>query len=86
MHTVELLKEAVEAAGQLGYEVRLDWLGGEGGGHCVVRGRKWLLLDLAKSPDEQLEDVADALREEPDTAGLTLSADLTRRLAGRRVA
>ncbi len=22
----------------LGYEVRHDWLGGNGGGHCLVRG------------------------------------------------
>jgi hypothetical protein len=49
MHTVELLQEAVEAARRLGYEVRQDWLGGNGGGHCLVRGRKWLLLDLFDS-------------------------------------
>ena len=39
MHTVELLQEAVEAARRLGYEVRQDWLGGDGGGHCIVRGQ-----------------------------------------------
>ena len=31
MHTVELLDEAVQAARRLGYEVRQDWLGGDGG-------------------------------------------------------
>ena len=50
MHTVELLNEAVETARRLGYEVRQDWLGGNGGGHCLVRGRKWLLLDVAQTP------------------------------------
>ena len=48
MHTVELLQEAVDTARRLGYEVRQDWLGGNGGGHCLVRGRKWLLLDVAQ--------------------------------------
>ena len=64
MHTVELLQEALETARRLGYEVRQDWLGGNGGGHCLVRGRKWLLLDVAQTADEQLDVVADALRGE----------------------
>ena len=64
MHTVELLQEALEAARGLGYDVRQDWLGGDGGGHCLVRGRRMLLLDVAQSPDEQLDVVADALRGE----------------------
>src|SRR5437763_1724130 len=64
MHTVELLNEAVDTARRLGYEVRQDWLGGNGGGHCLVRGRKWLLLDVAQTVDEQLDVVTDALRGE----------------------
>jgi hypothetical protein len=80
MHTVELLQEAVEAARRLGYEVRQDWLGGDGGGHCIVRGRKWLLLDVAQTADEQLDVVADALRGESGASSHVKSRELATRL------
>jgi hypothetical protein len=86
MHTVELLDEAVDAARRLGYEVRQDWLGGDGGGHCIVRGRKWLLLDVAQSADEQLEVVADALRGETAAVKVVRSRELANRLDLRSVA
>jgi hypothetical protein len=86
MHTVELLDEALEAARRLGYEVRQDWLGGDGGGHCLVRGRKWLLLDVAQTADEQLEVVADALRGEMGAARVIRSRELAARLDLRSVA
>jgi len=86
MHTVELLQEALEAARRLGYEVRQDWLGGNGGGHCLVRGRKWLLLDLAQTPDEQLEVLAEALRGEIGAARAVRSPELAERLNVRSVA
>jgi hypothetical protein len=81
MHTVELLQEALETARGLGYDVRQDWLGGDGGGHCLVRGRRMLLLDVAQTPDEQLEVVADALRSEGDHGSLKISRGLADRLA-----
>jgi hypothetical protein len=80
MHTVELLEEALEKARLLGFEVRQDWLGGDGGGHCLVRGRKWLLLDLAQPEADQLEVVAEALRSDSKTASLDLSPELAQRL------
>jgi hypothetical protein len=86
MHTVELLQEAVETARRLGYEVRQDWIGGDGGGHCIVRGRKWLLLDLAQSADEQLDVVADALRGEAGAVRFVKSRELAERLRLRSVA
>jgi hypothetical protein len=86
MHTVELLQEALDAARRLGYEVRQDWLGGNGGGHCLVRGRKWLLLDVAQSADEQLDVVADALRGEIGAARAVKSPELADRLNVRSVA
>jgi hypothetical protein len=86
MHTVELLQEAVEAARRLGYEVRQDWLGGDGGGHCIVRGRKWLLLDVAQSADEQLDVVAEALRGEVGAVRVVKSRELAERLDLRRAA
>ena len=86
MHTVELLQEALDTARQLGFEVRQDWLGGDGGGHCLVRGRKWLLLDLAQPPDEQLDVVASALRSEFETTDLDISPELAQRLELSRAA
>jgi hypothetical protein len=86
MHTVEMLDEAVQAARRLGYEVRQDWLGGNGGGHCLVRGRKWLLLDIAQTADEQLDVVAEALRGEVGAARAVRSPELAQRLNVRQVA
>jgi hypothetical protein len=86
MHTAELLKEAVEAARRLGYEVREDWLGGNGGGHCIVRGRKWLLLDVAQTAEERLDVVADALRGESGAVCAVKSRELAQRLDLRSVA
>jgi len=86
MHTVELLNEAVEAARRLGYEVRQDWLGGNGGGHCLVRGRKWLLLDVAQTADEQLHVVAEALRGETEATKVVKSTELVKRLKMRAAA
>jgi hypothetical protein len=86
MHTAELLQEALEAARGLGYDVRQDWLGGDGGGHCLVRGRRMLLLDVAQSPDEQLDVVADALRGDSQMATLKLSRSLAERLDYRAAA
>ena len=86
MHTVELLQEALEAARGLGYDVRQDWLGGDGGGHCLVRGRRLLLLDVAQPPDEQLDVVADALLSETCVASLEISRKLAERLETRAAA
>jgi hypothetical protein len=86
MHTVELLNEALDAARRLGYEVKQDWLGGNGGGHCIVRGRKWILLDIAQTADERLEVVMDALRTESGAGRALRSAELVERLKPRRMA
>jgi hypothetical protein len=65
MHTAKLLAEALEVARALGYVVREEYLEGAGGGHCLFGGKKWLLLDVTQSTDEQLTDAVDALRAEP---------------------
>ena len=62
MHTVEMLERMMEAAERAGYTVRLEWLGGAGGGACEFGGRKWIFVDLALSVVEQLDQVAAALR------------------------
>ena len=86
MHSVELLQEALQAARGLGYDVRQDWLGVDGGGHCLVRGRRLLLLDVAQTPEEQLDVVADALLGEEAFKSLRISRKLAERLELRAAA
>jgi hypothetical protein len=86
MHTVELLREAINLAARLGYEVRQDWLGGAGGGACELRGRKILVLDLASGPAEQLDQVLDLLRGQPPGPGVVVSHELRGLLTLRKSA
>jgi len=72
MHTVELLNEAIALAERVGYRVRQEWLGGKGGGGCELKGRKLLFLDLALPPEDQLGQVVDALRREPNVIALPM--------------
>jgi hypothetical protein len=60
-HTVERLESALDVARRMGYGVREEWLGGSGGGACVLKGRRWLFLDLAQPPEEQLAVVEAAI-------------------------
>ena len=62
MHTAQLLSHAIGLARRVGYSVREEALEGAGGGHCVIRDQKWLLLDLTQTHQEQFNDVLDALR------------------------
>jgi hypothetical protein len=74
MHTVAILAHALDLAERLGYTVRQEWLEAQlpgvncGGGGCELRGRKYLFIDLATSPAEQLETVLGVLRGEPRAA------------------
>jgi hypothetical protein len=86
MHTVELLGQALDLARRLGYEIRQEWLDGDGGGGCILRGRKILFLDLALGPDEQLDQVLDALRHDADAPGLPMLCALRDLLAVRKSA
>ena len=86
MHTVDLLEQALQAAAQLGYGVRREWLGGSGGGSCEIKGQKWIFLDLALSLPDQLEHMAETLRSEPGAACLPLSPALSRLVIPRKAA
>ena len=86
MHTVDILEEVMAAAKHLGYRIREEWLGGDGGGSCVLRGQKWLFVDLALDTAERLELVASALSAEPAAAQLAMSDTLRSRIAVRRSA
>jgi hypothetical protein len=76
MHAAKLLAEALDLARRMQYTVREEYLDGAGGGHCFYSGKKWLLLDVAQSTEEQLSDVADALRAESDFATLPMTPPL----------
>ena len=86
MLMVELLEQALALAEQLGYRVRQDWLGGRSGGCCEIKGQKWIFLDLALSPFEQLEQVAEAVRESPDLLPISIAPDLQKALRVRKAA
>ena len=62
MHSVELLEQALEIAKKLGYQVREECVGGNGGGSCVVRGQKSLFLDPMLDIPDRLELVCPASR------------------------
>jgi len=85
MHTVDLLEQALAAAERIGYRVRQDWLDGRGGG-CEIKGQKWILLDLASSPAEKLQVVAEVLSQEAPSASVDLSPPLRGLLDARRAA
>ena len=76
MHTVELLHQATEIARTMGYEIREEWLGGAGGGSCEFGGKKWIFLDIAHNPLEQLEEVADVICQDPAIQLIELPAPL----------
>lgn len=86
MHTVDLLEESLTLVQQTGYLLRQEWLGGSGGGGCEIKGQKWVFLDLALGPIDQLEQVLDALRHEPTAAGLPMSRELAELLRVRKTA
>lgn len=86
MHTVELLAHALDLADRLGYRIRQEWLGGEGGGGCMLKGRKMLFLDLALGPADQLEQVLAALRSDPEAGRLPMPHELRESLQVRKSA
>jgi hypothetical protein len=68
MHTVELLEQAIALAGRSGIVVRQDWFGGSAAGSCEFKGRRWIFIDLALSPSEQLDQVLSGLHDLPSLA------------------
>lgn len=78
MHTVELFEQAVATAQKLGYKIRQEWLGGVGGGFCEFGGNKWIFIDLSLNPIEQLEQVTDALRDDPAIHTIEMPSQINR--------
>ncbi len=86
MHTVELLEQAIDTAVRLGYSIRHEFLGGVGGGGCEFGGRKWIFVDLALGPFEQLDQVCNALTSDPGIHVVELPDDLRGHLNLRQAA
>ncbi|NQT15597.1 MAG: hypothetical protein HQ582_22765 [Planctomycetes bacterium] len=85
MHTVELLEEAIALAERTGYKVRQEWLSG-GGGCCELKGQKWIFLDLAAGPMDQLDQVVQTLRRDPEVISHPIPHALRGLLAVRKSA
>ena len=86
MHTVEMLEQALDLVKRLGYTVRQEWLAGSGGGGCELKGQKLFFLDLDLGPGEQLEQVLETLRREPDAQKLPMPHELRELLKMRKSA
>ncbi|MGD0654023.1 MAG: hypothetical protein ABSA16_06740 [Thermoguttaceae bacterium] len=86
MHTVEILEHGLDLASRLGYQIRQEYLGGNGGGGCVLKGRKIFFLDLALDPAEQLDQVIETLRHDADALKLLMPHQLRELLAVRKSA
>ena len=72
MHTVELFEHLQDVGRQLGYQIRHEYLGGVGGGRCEVAGKRWIFIDLAINSSEQLDQLVEALQEDPAIHTLSL--------------
>jgi hypothetical protein len=86
MHTVELLEHALSVAESLGYGIRHEWLGGGSGGVCEFAGKRWLFVDLALNPIEQLDQVVEALRHDVRIHSALMPDALREQLGLRRAA
>ena len=86
MRTVECLEEYLRVAEQRGYEIRQEWLDGNGGGVCEFGGKKWLFVDLALSTVEQLAQVSEALAADADLTSRVISKGIHTEIRTRHVA
>ncbi len=76
MHTLDLLEQAIHTAQQLGFNVREEWLNGQGGGYCEIAGIRWIFIDLSLNSMEKLDQILDALSHDPALETAVLPAEL----------
>jgi hypothetical protein len=86
MHTVEMLGHGLDLAARLGYQIRQEYLSGNGGGGCELKGKKIFFLDLALDPAEQLDSVVDTLSQDGNALKLLMPHQLRELLAVRKSA
>ncbi len=86
MHTVEILGHGLDLASRLGYQIRQEYLDGNGGGGCELKGKKIFFLDLALDPAEQLDQVVETLCHDDNALKLLMPHQLRELLAVRKSA
>jgi hypothetical protein len=86
MHSLDLLKIALDTAQQHDYTIRREWLGGVAGGKCRIGKRKILFVDISLSVLEQLQQVTSSLAADPDVRLTELDSALARVIKATREA
>jgi hypothetical protein len=86
MHTVEMLEAALDLLVRIGYRIRQEWLTGNGGGGCELKGQRLFFLDLDLGPSEQLDQAMETLRCDPKASELPMPAQLRDLLKVRKIA
>ena len=64
MDTTTILEELEDAAGRLGFEVRIE-KGNFRGGRCIMGDDELIMLNKRHQPETQLVVLAEALRDAP---------------------
>lgn len=70
------LDELILAAEAAGISIRREPLGGEGGGLCVLRGRRVLFVDTLSDAETRYERTLAALAPLPELEGRFLRPDV----------
>ncbi len=64
MRTVEQIDLVLQQAAENGYSIRYEDLEGRGTATCLIRGQKWLFIDLSQSPSDRWEQLQQTLQHE----------------------
>ena len=74
MQPAELLKPVIEVAQNLNYQIRYEWLGGEGTRTLRYRDETWLFVDQSDNEAEQCTLITSALATDSRIAQLELTS------------
>ena len=74
MQPEKLLKPVIEVAQQLNYQIRYEWLGGEGTRTLRYRDETWLFVDQSDNEAEQCTQITSALATDSRIEQLELSS------------
>jgi hypothetical protein len=66
MQNQELISAMLDLAENAGLEVRKEYFDGDGGGLCILRGKRILFVDTAADAAEQVARTAAALAKLPE--------------------
>jgi hypothetical protein len=63
MHRIEMLRAGLRTLKNHGIQIREEYLGGNRGAFCEIKGQKQVFLDLADSIDDQLALIIETLQQ-----------------------